>query len=121
MGTTVQERATERVVVLMTPRQKAAARSRAKQAQLSLGDFIRRRTFDEISSESAMLTDAARQLADSTRIATAALDAALTRLASMQSGQLARTRRALGSAKTEFADIDPEAFADIVAPRGDHA
>lgn len=117
MGAAPTENATERVVVLMTPRQKAEAVRRAKAAHLSVGDFIRRQTFGDEDVLAAML----EQLRESTASANAALETALaaiekSRLASGYAPALARTR-----AQAEFADVSPEAFAELVASQVDHS
>ena len=111
MDTNTPEHATERVVVLMTPKQKADASRRAKAARLSLGDFIRRQIFGDEELLSAVVT----QLEESTATATAALDSAAARLADAQAFQPEREAQARARALAEFADVDPEAFAELVA------
>ena len=111
MGANTPEHATERVVVLMTPKQKADASRRAKAARLSLSDFIRRQIF----GDEELLSPVVAQLEESTATATAALDSATARLADAQAFQPEREAQARARARAEFADVDPEAFAELVA------
>lgn len=83
MGTNTPEHATERVMVLMTSKQKADASRRAKAARLALGDFIRWQIFGDEELLSAVVA----QLEESTATATAALDSAAARLADAQAFQ----------------------------------
>ncbi|MCM2523602.1 MULTISPECIES: hypothetical protein [Stenotrophomonas] len=111
MGVNTPEHATERVVVLMPPKQKANASRRAKAARLSLGDFIRRQIFGDEELLSAVVA----QLEESTATATAALDSATVCLADARALQPECEAQARASARAEFADVDPEAFAELVA------
>lgn len=111
MGANTHEHATERVVVPMTPKQKADASRRAKAARLSLGDFIRRQIF----GDEELLPAVVAQLEESTATATAALDSVAARLADAQAFQPEREAQARARARVEFADVDPEAFAELVA------
>lgn len=113
MGTSTAENATERVVVLMTPKQKADASRRAKAAQLSLSDFMRRQAL----GDEELLSVVVGQLRESTATATAALDHALERLAESQTHQADRDAQARTKARAEFADVDPDAFAELVASK----
>lgn len=103
--------ATERVVVLMTPKQKADASRRAKAARLSLGDFIRR----QILGDEELLSVVVAELEESTATATAALDSAAARLADAQAFRPEREAQARARARAEFADVEPEAIAELVA------
>lgn len=111
MSASATENATERVVVLMTPKQKADVSRRAKAARLSLSDFMRRQAL----GDEEMLSVVVAQLRESTATATAALDHALDRLADAQADQPDRDAQARANARAEFADVDPEAFAALVA------
>lgn len=111
MSATATENATERVVVLMTPRQKADANRRAKAARLSLSDFMRRQAL----GDEEMLSVVVAQLRESTATATAALDHALSWLADAQAHQPDRDEQARARAREEFAGVDPDAFGGLIA------
>lgn len=105
-----RETATERVVVLMTPKQKAEVGRRAKAAKLTVGDFIRRQTFGDEDVLAAMVA----QLQESTASANAALDRALATITQAKKDSAAAREAAMGRAKAEFANVSPEAFASLV-------
>jgi hypothetical protein len=107
--------ATERVVVLMTPKQKAAVTKRATDEKLSVGDFMRRRALDD----DEMLTALLDELRGSTAYAKEALDRTLTRLTDFEHRQAEIEKTARAKAKAEFSDIDPEALARLLLPGGD--
>lgn len=94
---------TERVVVLMTPDQKAAVTRRAQAAGLSVGEYVRRRALDDDPVVVALLGE----LAASTAVVNAALDATMARLDAADAQSARREAEARAKAKTEFADVDP--------------
>lgn len=104
--------ATERVVVLMTPKQKAAVTKRATDEKLSVGDFMRRRALED----DEMLTALLDELRGSTAYAKEALDRTLTRLTDFEQRQAEIEKAAREKAKAEFRDIDPEALARLLFP-----
>ena len=108
--------ATERVVVLMTPKQKADVTKRAGDEKLSVGDFMRRQALGDDELLTAVL-DELRGAADYAR---EALDRTLARLSDYEQGQADIEKKARRKADAEFGDIDPEAFARILFP-GDAA
>lgn len=72
--------ATERVTVLMTPGEKSALESKAREAGVSTGEFVRRsvESFDpEAAEDLIQLAALAAELDRSNREASAALDRAL--------------------------------------------
>jgi hypothetical protein len=83
-GKRVQERATERVAVLMTPAEKATYAEQASRMGLSLGQFFREagaayaNRSHHPEAEADVLESALKQLELSTRRAERALDGALT-------------------------------------------
>lgn len=114
MSATAVESATERVVVLMTPTQKADAQRRAKAERLSLSEFMRRQAL----GDGEMLSVALAQLRESTTNATAALDHALDRLADAQAHKTERDAEARANARAEFANIDREARTTMLTMSG---
>jgi hypothetical protein len=75
----VREAVTERVITLMTPSEKAKLESKARQAKLSVGEFVRRSVDaydpDEIE-ELEQLADLARAFRESAERASVAVDRA---------------------------------------------
>lgn len=110
-ASTPKETATERVVVLMTPKQKAEVGRRAKAAKLTVADFIRRQTFGDEDVLAAMVA----QLQESTAIANAALEQALATISQAKEDSAATRAAALDRARAEFASVSPEAFAALVS------
>lgn len=103
--------ATERVVVLMTPEQKAAVADRAGAEHLSLSDYMRRRALGDDESLEALLAE----LRVSTAQALETLDRTLARSAERESAQAEREAAARRRALDEFEDIDPQAFGRLLA------
>lgn len=95
MSAEPDENLTERVVVLMTAKQKADIKRSAKTEGLSLSEFMRRRALED----DAMLSIVVGQIRESTRNATAALDHTLDRLADAQAHQPERDAKARENAK----------------------
>jgi hypothetical protein len=104
--------ATERVVVLMTPKQKAAVTKRASEEKLSVGDFMRRQAL----GDDELLTALLDELKGSTAYAKEALDRTLARLADFEQRHAEIEQKARQKAQAEFHDIDPEALARILFP-----
>ncbi len=80
----VQLLATERITTLMTPPEKSALERKARNAGVSVGEFVRRSVdfYDPEEQEAlAQLSDLALALAQSNREAAAALDQALASVA----------------------------------------
>lgn len=78
------ETATERVITLMTPTEKAALEQKARQAGVSVGEFVRRSVDAYDPEEAALLTELealAVELKRSNDEASAALDRALAGIA----------------------------------------
>jgi hypothetical protein len=75
----VREAVTERVITLMTPSEKAKLESKARQAKISVGEFVRRSVDaydpDEIQ-ELEQLADLARAFRESAERASVAVDRA---------------------------------------------
>lgn len=101
MSAEPDEKLTERVVVLMTAKQKADIKRSAKTEGLSFSEFMRRRALED----DAMLSALADQICESTRNATTALDHTLDRLADAQARQPERDAKARENARAEFAEI----------------
>ena len=77
--------ATERIVVLVTPEQKAAISSRAKEAKLTVGELLRRAAAAYSGDEQDQaLAGLVEQVRRSTAQASRALDDALRRVAESQ-------------------------------------
>ena len=108
--------ATERVVVLMTPKQKATVTKRANDEKLSVGDFMRRQAL----GDDELLTALLAELKGSTAYAKEALNRTLARLADFEKRHAEIENKARQKAQAEFIDIDPEALARILFP-GDAA
>ncbi|MGH8153277.1 MAG: hypothetical protein ACREPF_11185 [Rhodanobacteraceae bacterium] len=108
-------RATERVVVSMTPGQKARAKARADALKISLGEYMRRRAFDEgQSADEVVLRALAGELNASTTRAARALDATIQKLDAMQDNWKAREKAARKRAMREFASVDLIAVAGLL-------
>jgi hypothetical protein len=108
--------ATERVVVLMTPKQKADVTKRATEEKLSVGDFMRRQAL----GDDELLTALLDELKGSTAYAKEALDRTLARLADFEQRHADIEKKARQKAQAEFSDIDPEALGRLLFP-GDSA
>lgn len=104
--------ATERVVVLMTPEQKAAVADRARAEELSLSDYMRRRALGDDELLEALLT----QIEVSTTQALEALDRTLERSREREAWNAEREAAARRRALDEFEDVDPQAFGRLLAP-----
>lgn len=104
MNAESDENLTERVVVLMTAKQKADIKRSAKTEAISVGEFIRRRAL----GDDAMLSELVGQVRESTRNAAAALDHTLDRLGDAQARQPERDAIARENAMAEFAEIAPK-------------
>jgi hypothetical protein len=89
----------ERMVVLVTPEQKAAITSRAKAEKLTMGELVRRSVERYTPSEDeGLLEKLIDQVNESTRRAEAALDDALARIeASMKRIDRLEKRAAAGA------------------------
>jgi hypothetical protein len=98
--------ATERVVVLMTPKQKADVTKRATDEQLSVGDFMRRQAL----GDDELLTALLNELKGSAAYAKEALDRTLARLADFEQRHADIEMKARQKAQAEFSDIDPDAL-----------
>ncbi len=103
--------ATERVVVLMTPEQKAAVADRAGAEELSLSDYMRRRALGNDEPLDALLTE----LKVSTAQALDALDRTLERSREREAAKAEREAAARRRALDEFQDVDPHAFGRLLA------
>lgn len=107
--------ATERVVVLMTPEQKAHVQALAEDAQIGLGEYMRRQAFHETDDgDEAMLRMMIDELNASTARASHALDTAIAKLDATHESMAAIEARARKKAKAEFADINPAALAELM-------
>lgn len=104
MNEKVTENLTERVVVLMTSKQKADIKCSAKAERLPLSEFMRRRAL----GDDAILSVLVGQIRESTRNAAAALDHTLDWLADAQAHQPERDAKARENARAEFAEIAPK-------------
>jgi hypothetical protein len=102
--------ATERVVVLMTPEQKAAVADRAGAEALSLSDYMRRRALGDDEALEALLTE----LEVSTSQALDALDRTLERSREREAATAEREAAARRRALDEFKDVDPRAFGRLL-------
>lgn len=80
----VREAVTERVITLMTPSEKSRLESKARQAKISVGEFVRRSVDaydpDEIQ-QLEQLADLARAFRESAERASAAVDRARENIA----------------------------------------
>ena len=103
--------ATERVVVLMTPEQKAAVADRARAEELSLSDYMRRRALGTDELLEALVTE----LKASTAQALEALDRTLERSREREATRAEREAVVRRRALEEFEDVDPEAFGRLLA------
>jgi uncharacterized protein (DUF1778 family) len=92
--------ATERIPLLVTPKQKAAFTKKAKASKLTVNEFVRRaaEVYNPGDDDEA-LTRLVAQVKQTTQEATAALDAALKscadsnrRIANMEAAHVARSR-----------------------------
>ena len=73
---------TERLVVLLTPEEKMAIAARAKDAKLTMGEFVRRATDAYVPKEDdSLLAELVSQVEKSTAQANKALDVALKAMA----------------------------------------
>ena len=102
--------ATERVVVLMTPEQKSDVTLRAAAEKLSVGDYMRRQAL----GDDELLVALVAELAASTEKARIALDRTLARLDESERRMPEIEAAARERAKTEFAALDPELFAQLL-------
>ncbi len=110
--------ATERVVVLMTPDQKARAKARADASKLGLGEYMRRQTFQENrNADDAMLRALVNELNASTARAARALDATIHKLDAMQGGRADFEAKAHKRAMREFSSVDPAVMATLLRGR----
>lgn len=103
---------TERVVVLMTPKQKKTVRLLAAAEKLSVGNYIRQKALGNNDLLSMWLAE----LTASTAHANATLGRTL---ANLEASELERQRleaAARERAIAEFGALDPELFAQIVRP-----
>ena len=102
--------ATERVVVLMTPKQKSDVTLRAAAEKLSVGDYMRRRALGDDELLSALMSE----LAASTERAKSALDRTLARLEESEKRLPEIEAKARQQAQAEFQALDPKLFARLV-------
>lgn len=106
--------ASERLVVLVTPKQKSAVTRLAKAEGLAVGDYIRRQVLDSDDVLGALM----KELAASTARARTQLDSTLDRIeqSDKQRGMLeAKARQdALEAFRAEF---DPDRFAELLATK----
>ena len=103
--------ATERVVVLMTPEQKAMVADRARAEELSLSDYMRRQALGDDEVLAALLAE----LKASTAQALEALDRTLARSREREATRAEREAAARRRSLEEFKDIDPKAFGRLLA------
>jgi len=83
MTSQTAEAATERVITLMTPTEKAKLEARAREAGVSVGEFVRRSvdSYDpEVAADLVLLHALSNELRRSNAEAVAAMDRALTSL-----------------------------------------
>ena len=104
--------ATERVVVLMSPEQKADVSERARASKLSLGDYMRRSAL----GDDAVLTALVEQLKESTRETMATVDQALSRMDERERTMAEHDAAIRRRAEAEFADIDLDAVTRVFTP-----
>ena len=103
---------TKRVVVLMTPGQKKIVDQRARAENMSLSEYMRRQAL----GHDELLEGLLRELRDSTAKSVEALDRSIARLEAGESSRAQADADARERARLEFADVDPEAFAQLVTP-----
>lgn len=104
--------ATERLVVLVTPRQKTVVTQRAKAEGLSVGDYIRRQVLDGDGVLDALM----HELTTGTARVRAQLDSTLKRIEQSDRERDALEARARREALAALrAELDPERFAALVA------
>ncbi len=101
--------ATERVVILMTPGQKASVASHAAAEKLSVGDYMRRNA----SGDDELLGALMVELAASTERAQTTLDRTLARPEEAERRLPEIEAAARERAMAEFADVDPDLLAQI--------
>jgi hypothetical protein len=100
---------TERVVVLMSPKQKSEVARRAAAERLSVGDYMRRQAL----GNDELLNGLLAELKTSTETARAALDRTLARLSESERRLPKVEAAARARAKSEFATIDPNLVAQL--------
>lgn len=104
--------ATERLVVLVTPKQKSVVTERAKAEGLAVGDYIRRQVLDGDDVLGALM----QELAASTARARTQLDSTLNRIEQSDKQRGALEAKARQDALEAFrAELDPDRFASLLA------
>jgi hypothetical protein len=98
--------ASERVVVLMTRAQKAQVAESARQAHLSMGDYMRRAALGDDPELSALLA----QIQGAVRDMNAELDAAHAAVEAIQAEAADREKQAREKARATYQLEDAEAF-----------
>lgn len=99
--------ATERLVILLTLKQKQQLAGLAKQAGLSVSEYVRTRVLEDPE-----LDDLVEQINSVADTAIESLDRLAGRVSDLEQAE----REARARAGEEFSEIDPERFASLVQP-----